>query len=227
LASVAVAVILVLAGYYFYLEHSFYVWVEPSTVEGFEGDYLAVYSGDLRLNALGFPHLVRTTDIPVDALPRGARPGVGLPPSTRLDPNLDERLFAQLSPEWKSIVSAWRGDTKEALSQVNEVDADLPDDWPALARMIDAVGRTVGPSGAHSLIDDNLDGMAVSRTRAAFRLDAKWEPDEAVDALNDCCEINIGAHEGILEGIDYPCDPQKSAILKQLSKQRQSLDRPG
>ena len=107
-AAITTPMVLGIGGYYYYLEHSFYVWRKPSTVEGLQCDYLAIYAGDPQLNALGFPHVVRTTDIPVTALPRQSRPGVGLSPSIRLQPDVNGRLFEALTPQWKSIVSGWQ-----------------------------------------------------------------------------------------------------------------------
>jgi hypothetical protein len=235
LISVAVASILFLAGYYYYLEHSLYIWVEPSAVQHFEGDYLAVYAGDPKLNALGFPHLVSTTDIPVDALPRTSRPGVGSPPQIRMgtgsSQDIEPKLFQNLSAEWKTIVSVWRADEKSALSYAPEMhleDSDSDDDSPALVKAMDALGRTTKSPAAYKLIDDDIMGMAANRDEASIRAITRWDPSEginlAVDGAglmlsspDDLSDDTILLQRGFLEGLGPPCTSQIANALSKLA----------
>ena len=76
LAGIGAGLLMVfLASYYYYLDHSLYVWHESSIVKGRKGDFLSIYAGDPRLNWLGFPHRVFTTDISTGGLDSRIRPG--------------------------------------------------------------------------------------------------------------------------------------------------------
>lgn len=184
LTRIVVLMLSTLCIYYYYLEHSYYVWPSASTVDGFAGDYLTIYAGDSRLNALGFPHFVRATDLLSAALPEDARPGLGEPPATHISPDIDGKVQSKLETEWLAITSAWTGDANAAAQYANEIEGDSDADRIGLAKAVSVVPYVVGYEHCHRLIEKNILAFSFDRVEAAMRAIARWDPNRAVATLN-------------------------------------------
>jgi len=198
--------------YYTYLDHSRYIWHEAGIVDGWEGDYLAIYAGDPKLNWLGFPHRIFTTDIRTTALPPEVRPGVGTPTKTRFNLNIEPVLFQQVYPEWKVAISAWSGD---GASDPWKYAPDLnPFDKPDASGLPEATEElaTVASASQLDALETLVSGMAPQSSPKALRKIAFFDPDRALSLLAkgdglfplDDSRFTIS----VLEGLPPHCDPE-------------------
>src|SRR5579884_212058 len=107
IGAVAAALLVASAGYYYYLDHARYLAPVTSNVDGHDGPYLAVFAGERRVNAFGFPHLLRVTDIPATALGGAGPPTI---PEFSSDGDIDRSIENALPTEWRAVLAGWTGD---------------------------------------------------------------------------------------------------------------------
>jgi hypothetical protein len=184
LLATALSVLFALCAYYTYLDHSRYVWHEAGIVDGRQGDYLSIYAGDPRLNWLGFPHRIFTTDVLTTALPAAIRPGVGNPLNSRFSLDIEPVLFQQLNTEWKTAVSAWAGgranDPWRYVSDLNPYDNP---DASGLPQAIDGLA-TIASRNRVSTLEDLVTGWAPESSPAALKSIASLDPSHAVELIS-------------------------------------------
>ena len=211
-AAVA-ALLLSVAVYYYYLDHARYFGPVASKVDGHDGSYLAILAGDPKFNALGFPHVLRVTDIPYSAFPAADRLAV---PAFASDQDIDRRIEASLPSEWHAVLAGWRNDTPRLIHFVKRTDDenDLSDDPAGLARALDLLGYRAGVRGIADL-EENVSGFAVGRTAAALRQLARLRPARALDLYEDGMNGEPANTRGLLEGLAGPCPGDAPGILEQ------------
>jgi len=207
--------ILFLAGYYYYLDHSLYVWHESSIVKGREGDFLSIYSGDPRFNWswLGFPHRIFTTDIGVGALDSAVRPGVGTPLLTHWSNYIKGLLFSRLSPEWQTTVSVWNADAVNAWKYAKSIDVfDNPGSSGSGEAAV-ALGWISGPKDIDTLQNLASPTDADVSTLPVLRRVAALAPEQALDIL-ECGFDKPLFKQAVMEGLAQPCSPTVASFLE-------------
>jgi Caspase domain len=211
LAGLAAGLVLVfLAAYYFYLDHSLYVWHESSVVKGREGDFLSIYAGDPRFNWLGFPHRVLTTDINAGGLDSKIRPGVGTPLRAPWSNGIEPLLFSQLSPEWQTAVSAWKDDAANAWKYAKAIDIDDDPDASGVGEAAEALGWITTEKDVPALEELTAPDADIS-TPPVLRRIATLAPEHALDLLGDGLdEPRFG--QAVLEGLSA-CRPAVASFL--------------
>jgi hypothetical protein len=226
LQAIGVCVFFVLAAYYSYLDHSRYVWHETGVVDGLEGDYLAIYAGDARMNWLGFPHRIRTIDLRTDALPTDVRPGVGTPLKSTFSPDIETDLLNAMTPEYKVTAFVWQGDDQSALKYVEALDVYDPPVAPGTTEAVSALASIATPTNISRLEDNLLESSEVDSSSALLRKIAALDAARAIDILEN--EDTFGGafdspkqQRALLEGFPTRCDP---SIAKYLIKMARHAD---
>jgi uncharacterized caspase-like protein len=214
LLGVGVALSLTLGFYYYYLDHSSYVATAKSDVSDFEGDYLAVFAGDPKFNALGFPHLKETTDIPATAISAQSPPVVA-----RWGGDVLSKFMAALDDDWQAVVAGWQGRYSDTASLIARKvdDIDLPDDPEGLKVAVDILGEGAGPENK-KVLEDNAEPMAPGRGASALRHLASFDPQRAVDLYTDGMEGEDKLQLALLQGLRGDCLEDEKEIFAGLAK---------
>ena len=217
-ALLAACFVGVLCAYYAYLDHTRYVWHETGVVGGREGDYLAIYAGDPRLNWLGFPHRIVTTDIATSALSNPDRPGVGKPLVTPWRISIETDLYRQLSPEWQIAASVWKGDDPRNLwRRVEELNPFDRPDASGLPEATEALASTASDAEAN-ILEDLISGDAVASSPYALRKITSLDPDTAfclIDSKDETSSLDDDRFTiAVLEGLPGRCDSEISRFLE-------------
>jgi hypothetical protein len=216
LVTTVFALVVATCLYYVYLDHSRYIWHEAGIVDGKQGDYLAIYSGDSRYNWLGFPHRVFTTDILTTALPPDIRPGVGSPLASRFNLAIEPVLFEHLSPEWKTAVTAWSGNRGQDLwSYADKLNPwDIPD-ASGLPQAIDALAA-MAPASRLDTLEHLVSPFAPESSPKALRRIASLDADRALRLAKEDYLVPFDDDKytiGVLEGLPTHCDPEIRSFL--------------
>ena len=218
-AGLLVGLFLLFVGlYYTYLDHSLYIWHESGIVENRKGDYLSIYAGDPRLNWLGFPHRILTTDIASDAIDRSIRPGVGAPLAIHWSNDIVPLLFSQLSPQWQTAVSVWKGNAAAAWKTAQSIDVDDYPDAPGLAEAAAALSWIATPKDVSAL--EELASPDALSTPAVLRRTAAIKPEIAIDLVDDFGLgrlDNLPYKQAMLEGLSKPCNPPILSFLVRIA----------
>jgi hypothetical protein len=216
IATIVGLLIAALLGYYYYLDHSRYIWHEPGTVAGFEGDYLSIYAGDPKYNWLGFPHRIMTTDVRAEALSDSVRPGIGSPIRCYISRDITAVLTDQLSPEWKVCASVWNSSFDEARESAKSI--DLADEPNASGQKEAAEAlASIATSADKAMLDDLVEPEADSSSRFALRALASFDPHHAIDVAEDMGTQKIGFLSAILAGFPKGCDADIRTFIGDLA----------
>jgi hypothetical protein len=205
--------------YYYYLDHSYYFSAVTSSVSGYEGQYLAVFRGHPRLNALGFPRFVRALDLPFSALP-------GTSPVSRSEQALYDVLPAHLPSPWRAVVEGWGANAPALEQHIKAADdaIDLTEDPPGLAAAVDLLGALKEKSAAE-LLEANALPVAPDRGAAALRHIAAYDSGRALDLYQDGMEGQVSLQRGLLEGLAAPCPEDGPKVLASLATSTYDLNR--
>lgn len=202
--AIVVLITFALASYYYYLDHSRYVWHEPGVVADHEGDYLSIYAGDPRFNWLGFPHRIFTTDIRADAL-SDSRPGVGRPIQTHFTTDIEIQLAKSLSRNWKIPVQVWRSVNERVWEDAKGINVyDNPDE-SGQKGAIEGLASIADPSKL-SALDDLISAEATSSSPAALRALALLDSEHAIRVLEEEELDDLKFSQAILQGLNGDCN---------------------
>lgn len=220
LLGVGVALCLALGFFYYYLDHSSYVATVKSGVSGFEGDYLAVFAGDPKFNALGFPHLKETTDIPAAAISEEETPAVA-----RWGGDVLSEFLDALDDDWQAVVAGWQGRYPDAASLIGRklADIDLPEDPEGLKLAVDILGEGAGDANK-KILESNAVPVAPERAASALRHIASLDPQRAVDLYTDGMEGENKLQLALLQGLRGDCLEDEKDIFAGLANATYDLN---
>lgn len=217
-ASLVLLAVLGAASYYAYLAHSRYIAPVRSNVAGHDGEYIAIWSGDPRFNAFGFPHLLYTTDIPYSALTASRGPDAGSAVRGWEDQGIQEQLVAALPVEWRGVVAGWKNDRAGLRSAIQQViqENDLPFESGGLSAAVDILGHLEGDA-ASDILEESTQPFAPDRGSAGLRAIGRYDSERALELYLDGMEGEPKLQRGMLEGLSAPCPTEGPDALSGLA----------